>query len=775
MELIEGRSLREYSKQEKPSIEQILELAIQISDGLYAAHEKKIIHRDIKPSNILIDAYGRPKILDFGLATIQGQEHLTRTGTVQYMSPEQTQGKTVDVRSDLFSFGVVLYEQITGQSPFARDNDMATGQAILCDTPEPLARFRADVSEGLQALIDKALDKDFETRYQTAAGMLSDLKREKKRFESTAAAIPVPPPRRRTMPWTLVSIGAIVVAVVIAVGFNLFQPGTTTEDEDAIKALVVLPFENLGNPDDEYFAAGITDEITAKLASIKALRVTSRTSAIQYKQTDKSLKQIGKELGVDYVLEGTIRWDKSGDTDRVRIIPQLIRVSDDSHIWADTYERAITQIFVVQANIATQIAGALNIALLEPEQLSIEAEPTQNMEAYHLYLRGLELWNARFGAEQAIAVLEKAVELDSAFYQAYALLAQLYGYRHINSMCGTEPCCEQAEEAAERASQFSDGLPEGNIGLGYYHYYCSRDYELALKLFGKALESQPSNVDLMRAIGYVYRRSGRWEESLAMQRQAYQLSPATFSDIHNLATTLINMHKLGEAQRLIDGVLELEPDNYAALAWRVLLIWNTTGDSAQTMEAGKLADQYSPRPFIEYWSEQYDLNMRRFRSAIGKREIPGSYIFADSVEFYMNRGFAYGQLDEPELSHAYYDSAFIVAKQRAESQPEDAFNMADLAEAYAGLGLKEEAIKAAETAAQLLPVSLDVMQGAEIKQSLAEVYTMVGEYDLAIDQLEWLISNPSPLQITGLRMHAEWDPLRDHPRFKALLEKYENQ
>jgi serine/threonine protein kinase len=463
MQYVEGKSLRDIIREKELPLDEIIVLAIQVCEGLSKAHEAGVIHRDIKPSNICIGSDGRPKLLDFGLAAVQGSEHLTKTGstlgTMQYMSPEQVQGKEVDHRSDLFSLGVVIYELITGRTPFARDNDMATGQAILIATPEPLVKYRANIPDELQRTVSKLLEKDPSMRYQTAAGIISDLRRLIAPIQSSIAVTPARRPRR----WSLwISVGA--AAIIAIVSWYSFWPKYQAAESKGGKTLAVLPFENLGAEEDEYFADGITDEITARLASIPALRVTSRTSSMQYKQTDKSLKQIGKELGVDYVLEGTIRWDKSGDTHRVRIIPQLIRVSDDSHVWADTYERALTKIFDVQANIASRIAEALDITLLGSEQQAIEAEPTQNIEAYHYYLRGLEYWNNRAGgAGQAISALEKAVELDSSFFQAYALMARLFGFQQINYLCATEQCCQQARNAAEKAFHLADGHVEGGV------------------------------------------------------------------------------------------------------------------------------------------------------------------------------------------------------------------------------------------------------------------------------------------------------------------------
>ncbi|UCC44965.1 MAG: protein kinase, partial [Candidatus Zixiibacteriota bacterium] len=609
MEHVEGRSLRDYVKDKMLALDQIVDLAIQICEGLRVAHEKKIVHRDIKPSNIIIDADRRPRILDFGLASVQGEEHLTRTGstlgTVSYMSPEQAQGRDVDHRSDLFSFGVVLYELITGHSPFARENDMATGQAIIHDTPEPMARYRTDVTPGMQSIVDKALDKDVETRYQTAAGISADLKREKKESVSTATPVPSPPPpsvRRKSRVPGIVA-GILAAAVIVTLAIVAFWPEEQAVVDSGRKTLAVLPFENLGSPEDEYFADGITDEITARLAGIAALRVTSRTSTKTYKDTDKPVRVIGEELGVDYLLEGTIRWDKSGDTDRVRIIPQLIRVSDDSHVWANTFERALIQVFVVQAEIAGEIAEALGVTLLEPDRSMLMAQPTQNLEAYDFFLRGIRYWDDRIDVWRAVDMLERAVQADPGFYQAHAKLAQFYGFCYINELGGTYDLPDRARRAAEATARLAPGSPETHLAMGYFHYYISRDYEQALDQFERALRRQRNNSDLLAAIGYVQRRQGKWEESLESQRKAFELDPRNIVIFYGLGQTLYYMHRYREVEVLLDEAARWVPDAHAVRIWQVDVALRVGRDTSEVRVALHELERYAERPAYEYWGE----------------------------------------------------------------------------------------------------------------------------------------------------------------------------
>ena len=564
MEYVEGNTLRKICHDETLPAHKVIEIALQICDGLSKAHNAGIVHRDIKSSNIVVDSDNRLKILDFGLATFRGSEDVTKSGstigTISYMSPEQAQGQKVDHRSDIFSFGIVLYELITGRTPFRRDSDAATLNAILNDTAEPLTNYCAEFPDGLQNIVNKLLQRDTSQRYQNADDISADLKL----LAISGSSQSVPAYQKKTNRKFMV-IGAALLALAATFLVYMMMPFGLSSVQSRPPMLVVLPFENLGEAEDEYFALGMIDEIIGRLARVSGLGVISFTSAIQYKDSKKSLSEIARELGVGYVLEGMIQSDHSGETSRVRITAQLIRVSDDRHVWAQSYDRALTQIFALHKDIAANIANALDITQAESEEASSTiTQPTTNMEAYDYFLRGKDYWGKSIYSPKdrdlAIDMFEKAVALDSTFYSANYFLARTLSNKYLNFAAGPETKLK-AKNAADAAFRFAEGAPEGHLALGYYYYNGSRDYDRALEMFEAAAQKLPNNSDLLSAMGYVLRRQGKIKEAADHQQRGIELDPHSSGLAFSALNTLFLLRRYEKVIEMAERQRSLQPDN----------------------------------------------------------------------------------------------------------------------------------------------------------------------------------------------------------------------
>jgi non-specific serine/threonine protein kinase len=768
MEHVEGQSLREFSSAKDLSIEQILELAIQICEGLNDAHEKGVTHRDIKPSNILIDS----KIVDFGLASVIGTDQLTKTGstlgTIGYMSPEQVRGQQMDHRSDLFSLGVVLYELITKQNPFKRDSEAATLKAVSDDMPHPVARYRAGLPDGLQAIVDKALEKDVQTRFQHADGMLSDLMRLKRSLDSTQASATGMSLKQRSRNvwcnvWWVVATAVVIVASVVLIT-KPWITETASEQPDKIM-LAVLPFENLGNPEDEYFADGITGEITARLAQISTLRVISRTSAMTYKNTNKTVSQIGEELGANYVLEGSILWDKSGDTDRVRITPQLIKVDEDFNVWADNIERPLTRLFAVQTDIATHITEALNVTLLERERHVVRT----STEAYDYFMLGISYADRRYelnSARIAVEMFEKAVAIDSSFILGFTNLSRnlsfVYWYHHAE-----EQVLQRAKVAIDRAAELAPADPMVHEALARYYYHGHRDYERALEEVAYARRLMPDNPEILFTVGSIKRRQGKWSEAVEYFEKSLELNPRSASMAWEIGITYMSIRRYDLAEDWYKRAISLQPD--WASPYRELSKLHLLRDGNYAA-AYSVLESASPTIDIEELTSEWvqcDKFARNYKSALDR--LPAE-------DYLITRGEIHYLIGDSSRCTAYFDSARIVLEQAGP----DGLNFVGKRESrlsitYAHLKRSKDAIRLGQQAMNMNPLSNDAFTGTYRMTDMVETYILLGERERAIDLCEKLLSIPSEISVAYLRGHPIYDPLRDHPCFQALLEKYEKK
>ena len=591
------------------------------------------------------------------------------------------------------------------------------------------------------------------------------------------ATVPFPRPRVDTTRRGLLA-GAIAVALgALALWSGQRNDRASGRGEDALPRLAVLPFTNLSSPEEMVFTDGMTDEITARLAQIRGLLVISSTSANEYRNRSQSLREIGRELGVEYVLDGTIRTDRPARGEgEIRVTPQLIRVADDVHLWSERYTATLIpgEIFRVQADIAEQVAEALQVTLQERERRSLAAQPTQDLQAYHYYLRGQQYFNGGT-SEQAMRMSEqmhrRAIAADSGFALAHARLAIAHARLYWFFWDRTPERLAEAKRSVDRAIALDPALPEARLALGYYHYWGHLAYEDALVEFRAAQELRPNDPELFLALGNVRRRQGKLEESIADFTSAWVRDPRNPTVAYQLGMAYALMTDSGRATHYFDRVIALAPESPEAYWGKARLFLNMEGSTAAARAV--LSDPAAPQgdPFVQYYGALADLFDRRYDLVLGRlRSAPES--FGNQWRFIPRaqlQAEAHHQLGHRSLTRAYYDSARALLERRSRAQPEEANYHSALGIALAGLGRKADAIAAAQRAVELLPTRREMWRSLYRLEDLARVYAMVGEYDTALEHLERLAALPGGRSVPFLRLDPVWDPLRHRPRFQSLL------
>ena len=774
MACYEGETLKEKIEKGILNIDEAIDITLQICEGLKKAHQNKITHRDIKPANIFITKDGVAKILDFGLAKTKGQSQLTQMGmtigTIDYMSPEQSRGEEVDQRTDIWSLGVVIFEMITGKLPFKGEYDQAIIYSILNEEPD-----LSDIPNEIFPVIKKAIAKSPKERYQNVEEIISDLVSLKgsatKKYRLLIFS------RRIGLQTKIISaaISLIIIAVILFIVIRPFNNQVTIPER---KMIVVLPFENLGPPKDEYFAQGMREEISNKLASLGSIGVISRNSAEKFANSNKTTKEIGRELGVDYILEGTVQWAKNKDkTSRIRIIPQLVRVSDDLNVWSDSYDRVIDDIFNIQNEIAQSVVDKLGIKIL-PGQTVTGPPPTKNINAYDYYLKALPFHYGPTTGDNlktCIKLYEKAIELDTNFAAAYAQISIAYmglfkWYWDRDSLN-----LKKSSVYLKKAKEINPDIAEVHLSQFFYYAWFTNDRERVFRELKKVLEIQPNNAEALWQISGFYYREGKIDLSKQCDQLSMQLDPLNARYPWGIGLDYQIRRDYKSAEKYLKRAIELSPNSsflYVDLA-KNYLDWK-----GNTELAWQIVKKIKNDDYLDYYENIFiylDILDRNFEKALNQLK-SSKKEYENSMERYIPNSqmiaFIYKYMGEDVLSRKYSDSSRIMIQKIIRTKTDDPRFHFALGKSYAGMGKLKEALGEINKALKLSTSLTGVRRDFTHSHYLAVIYTLTGEQENALKQIEFLLSNPTGFSVNRLKLDPLYDPLRNLPEYKKIVEKY---
>ncbi len=788
MPFVEGASLRDRMERERQlPVEVALQIGREAARALDYAHQHGVIHRDIKPENILLSQDGSTLVADFGIARAMGaDERLTQTGfaigTPAYMSPEQAAAeKDVDARTDIYSLGAVLYEMLAGEPPFTGPTMQAVIAKRLTEPAPSVRRVRPNVPEAIDQAIQRALAPVPADRFADAGALSRALQATAETpARGTEAATVLSrdaSPKRRPVP---------TLALTLVVGFLLglgvlfgwrFSRGGASASSSGAKVLAVLPFENRGDSTTEYFADGVTDAVRGKLSTLPGLQVIASTSSNQYKHSGKSLPEIARELGADYLLIARIRWATLPDgTSRVEVSPELVEVGPGqapTTKWQRPFDAAITDVFTVQADIAEQVAAALNLALATAQKQTLTERPTQNLAAYDALLKGDAAGGLSVSGAQtlraSINYYEQAVALDSTFAEAWAKLSRAQGKYYYN-ITPIPAMGEAAKRAADRSLALAPGRPDAWMALCEYHQTVVVEYARALPACQKGLLLTPENTDLLTAAALAQQGLGQWDAALQSLEKAQRLDPRSAVTSRRLSFTLLRLHRLPEAIASADRGLAVSPDNLDLIETKAM-VYAAQGDLAG---ARRVIASVPPEVetttlvlyFGNYWDFFWVLDDSHQRLLL--RLPPGAFD-GDRGAWGLIRAQTYHVRGDSARTRIYADSARLGLEQTLAQTPNDAQRRILHGLALAYLGRKAAAISEGERGYALQPPAVDGYAGPYLLHVLIRIYILAGEYDPALDRLETLMKMPYFLTPAWLRIDPAFDPLRNHPRFQRLV------
>ena len=826
MEFVEGETLESLIRRSgRLEAKLALEIAAQVAAGLAAVHEQKLVHRDIKPTNVMVSLKDgdrvTAKIIDLGLsktvAETPSQPAISTpgafAGTPEFASPEQFAGAGVDIRSDLYSLGVTLWEMLTAKVPFR--GTLAEVIYQHQHAPLPLEQL-IDVPQPIVVLLQVLLEKDPKWRFQDPAELVNALP---KVTDAIKARRSVTHQNLRTIsdeqlgafgkaPGILGKLGAalatrktrliilptlflLITCGLILIG-NTFFGNSSRVQEDSMpglsatkipeKSIAVLPFESLSdNKNDAYFADGVQDEILSNLARVSQLKVISRTSVMTYRSTNnRNLRSIANALGVADVVEGTVRRDGN----RVRVTTELVDARTDETLWSDSYDRDLTDIFAIQSDIAQTVASKLSARLSPEEKLGMQEKPTENLEAYDLYLQAkASIRNSLLANEvgedrqqflNAIALLEQSTRMDSTFALAYCQIAKADDWLYLENLDATPERRAHGDAAVNAALRLKPNLPETHLAAAFHLYICYRDYQRARVHIAIAERDLPNSADALALAAYLDRRQGHREESTKVLEKAANLDPRNSEILFQLQATYSYLRQYRACEKIFDRLIELEPDKPGLKALKASQIFAENADliayrAALEALPSSIIDNESVFPSLVdalILSRDWKAARELVRSS-SNEELP--YVFGAMVpRAFLEIRIAKFQGEHPEMN-LEYGSARNWFLHKVNQHPEDPKLLSALGLIDAYLGRKQDAIQEAKRAEEMLPTSKDALDGPDLLDNLATVYAWTNEPDLAFQTLNVSIKTPGGVSYGNLKLEPDWDPIRIDPRFDKLL------
>jgi serine/threonine-protein kinase len=781
MKFVEGGQLDEVVRRSPMSIRHAAELIVKVARTVHYAHEHGILHRDIKPGNILLDAKGEPHLTDFGLARlVESESSVTHTlevlGTPSYMAPEQAVGNNAAVGSvtDVYGIGAVLYQLLAGQPPFAGGTTYQTIKLLLDTEPRQPRLLNPKIDRDLSTICLKCLEKDPKLRYSSALALAEDLERWLKHEPILARRIGI---FTRGGKWvrrnpTRALLAASLIALAAAAGWIAWKSELIRQP--VTSGIAVLPFENVSEQRENAaaFVDGMQDDVLTKLAKIADLKVISRTSVMDYRGK-RNIHQIGNDLRVSHVLEGSVR--RAGA--RLHMNTQLIDTRTDTHIWAEQYDRDLNDLFAIQSEIAQKVAQRLNAKVTSEEKMAIESKPTTDLIAFELYSRADNQLKSRSSAtdfRQAIDLLNQAVARDPLFFDAYCALAvahdQLYffGYDHTSARL------KSAEAAIQEALRIRPNDGAAHWARAYHLYNAYLDYNGALAELEVARRSLPNDSGIFFLMACIQRRQGRWEESMRNFERALELDPRSVNTLYNLSDNYAFLRRYAEQKSTFDRILAIDPTNLGAKAERAFVELNWKAD---TRSLHQLIDQIratNPAAMAKSLDRWLLCALAERDVAAAKEALLASDenpLGTDAIHF--TRSFVEGVIarmtSDEHKAQLEFTAARTEQEKTVQAQPDYGPAWCVLGVIDAALGRKEEALREGLRAVELLPVEKDAVNGVHMIKYLAMTAAWVGEKDLACEQLAIAARDPSDLSYGQLKLMPFWDALRGDPRFEKIV------